>query len=242
MSAVSLASESVAAGSPDALAPRIQRLKHRLLTADYEICMARARYYTEVYRETDGLAPALRAARALERTLEKQRIFIYPDEHLVGNKTVRFLSTPLSVERGDFLRSLQLELDILERKQKPFLISDEDAAFFRNQVLPYWDGRTLHDAKSRKWAAEGIVATKPGAFEFVRRWRDAARFVRYVGQENLRKILGANFDAPVSDPNSPLSRSCRLTTSSSRWVPRCRAAFCRMARSLVGLTGFSMKS
>jgi pyruvate-formate lyase len=198
MSTVCPASESVAARSPDVLAPRIQRLKHRLLTADYEICMARARYYTEVYRETEGLDPALRAARALERTLEKQRIFIYPDEHLVGTKTECFLSTPLSVERGDFLRSLQLELDILERKQKPFLISDEDAAFFRNQILAYWDGRTLHDAKSRKWAAEGIVATKAGAIDSIRRWRDAVRFVRYVGKENLRKILGANVNAPLS--------------------------------------------
>ena len=61
---------------------------------------------------------------------------------------------------------------------------------------------------------------------------------RWAHEEDLASAA----DAPVSEPNSPLSRSCRFATSSSRWVPRWRAAFCRMARSLVGFTGFSMKS
>ena len=112
--------EAPSTASREVLAPRVRRMKQRLLTADYEICLARARHYTAVYRETEGLDPALRAARALERTLEKQRIFIYADEHLAGTKTERFLSTPLSVDRGDFLRVLQMELDILENKAKPF--------------------------------------------------------------------------------------------------------------------------
>ncbi len=176
------------------LAPRVRRMKERLLTADYEICLARARHYTAVYRETEGQDPALRAARALERTLEKQRIFIYADEHLAGTKTERFLSTPLSVDRGDFLRVLQMELDVLEKKAKPFKISDEDRSCFWNEILPYWDGRTLHDLKADKWRRSGVVSTRPSP----RGWRDAARFVRYVGRDSLQKILGANLHAPPS--------------------------------------------
>ncbi len=187
---------SVPASAP--LAPHVRRQKQRLLEADYEICLARARYFTEVYRETEGLDPALRNAMALRRTLERQEIFISPDEALAGSKTERFLSTPLSVERGDFLRVLQLELDILERKQRPFSITDEDRSRFWDEILPYWDGRTVHDAKARMWQEDGLIATRPGLLDRLRGWRDNARFADYVGKDNLKKILGANFAVPLS--------------------------------------------
>ena len=180
------------------LAANVRRQKQRLLGADYEICLARARHFTAVYRETEGMDPALRNAMALRRTLERQEIFIFPDEAMAGSKTERFLSTPLSIERGDFLRVLQLELDILERKQRPFQISAEDRACFWQEILPYWDGRTLRDRKAGYWQDDGIVATRPGMIDRLRGWRDNARFVDYVGRDNLKKILGANFAVPLS--------------------------------------------
>jgi len=45
--------------------PRSQMHKDRMLTAPYEICIERARYYTESYRRTEGEPPAIRAAKAL---------------------------------------------------------------------------------------------------------------------------------------------------------------------------------
>lgn len=191
---MTLGVEVSAAAPRDALLPRVRRMKERLLSADYEICLARARHYTAVYRETEGQDPALRGALALRRTLERQRIFVYPDEQLVGTKTERFLSTPLSVDRGDFLRVLQMELDVLEKKAKPFAISEEDRACFWNEILPYWDGRTLHDLKADKWQRAGLVSTRSSP----RGWLDAARFVRYVGKDSLKKILGANLGARPS--------------------------------------------
>ena len=180
------------------LAAHVERMKHRLHTATYEICLARARHFTDVYRETEGRPAAMRNALALQRTLEQQRIFIYADELLAGSKTERFLSTPLSVDRGDFLRVLQLELDVLEHKQKPFYISPDDRQLFWNEILPYWNGRTLHDAKAARWVEAGIVRTKPTLRERVRGWRDTVRFARYVGVDNLRKIAGANARAPLT--------------------------------------------
>jgi len=104
------------------LNPRIKKLKERLLSAPYEICMARALHFTHAYRLTDGLDPHLRNAIALKRTLSRQKINIYPEEYIVGNSTEKFLSGPLSVDRGDFLRTLQLEINILEKKIQPFKI------------------------------------------------------------------------------------------------------------------------
>ena len=44
-------------------------LKKKIIEAPYEICIERAKYYTESYQETEGLHPAIRAAKALEKTI-----------------------------------------------------------------------------------------------------------------------------------------------------------------------------
>jgi formate C-acetyltransferase len=126
-----------AAPEPEAaLDPAVARMKQRLLDAPYEICLARARCFTESYRQTEGLDPALRNALALRHTLRSQRIEIYPDERLAGSKTEKFLAGPLSVERGDFLRTLQLELDVLHLKRRPFRVSERDRELFFREILP----------------------------------------------------------------------------------------------------------
>jgi len=167
-------------------------MKERLLTAPYEICMARARYFTEVYSETEGMDPALRNALALKRTLASQKIFIHEDERLAGSRTEKFLAAPLSVDRGDFLRTLQLEMDMLHKKQRPFYVSAEDRRLFWEQVLPYWDGRTVRDHKARQWEARGIINTRPSPLEAPARLRDTARFARYVGRDGLSRALGTS--------------------------------------------------
>ena len=118
-----------------ALCERVARMKARLLGAPYEICMARALHFTRAYRATEGRAPHYRNAFALKRTLERQLVRIEPDEWIVGNKTGKFLAAPLSVERGDFLRSLQLEIRDLDRKKRPFLISKRDVRLFEKEIL-----------------------------------------------------------------------------------------------------------
>jgi len=174
---------------------RIARLKKKLLTSPYEICMARAYYFTEAYKETEGMDPAIRNALALKKTLENQKIFIYPDEFLAGSKTEKFLAGPLSVERGDFLRTLQMEMDILHMKQRPFLITEEEKKLFREVILPYWDGKTLRDYKAKEWEKKGLIDRKQGFFKSLLRM---IKFIRYVGKENIRKMEGANRKAPLT--------------------------------------------
>ncbi len=178
-----------------ALDERIARMKRKLLTSPYEICMARAYYFTEAYKETEGMDPAIRNALALKKTLENQKIFIYPDEYIAGSKTEKFLAGPLSVERGDFLRTLQMEMDILHMKQRPFLIEEHEKRLFWDVILPYWDGKTLRDYKAREWERKGLIDRKEG---FLKRLIKMIKFIRYVGRENIRKIAGANRKAPLT--------------------------------------------
>ena len=176
------------------LAPRIQRLKEQLFNADYEICLSRALHFTAAYKATEGLDPAQRCAEGLRRTLENQAICIFDDELIVGTKTEKFLSTPLSVDRGDFLRSLQMEMDVLHKKRRPFHISDSDRELFWREIVPYWDGRTMRDQKVRNWESAGVIPSSSDPLAVPKDLTDLARFAGYVGKESLSTIAGAGAD------------------------------------------------
>ena len=66
--------------------PKNQIQKDKLLNAEHWLCMERAKFYTDSYRETEGELPSTRAAKALRNTFENMTIKIYPQEHLVGNR------------------------------------------------------------------------------------------------------------------------------------------------------------
>lgn len=177
--------------------PRIERLKDRLLRAEYEICIERARNFTRVYRETEGKDPALRNAMALKATCENQPVHIYADEWLVGNKTDAYLSPVIAPERGDSLRSLQLEMEVLPDKGHPFKIRPEDRREFLEVILPYWEGRSLRDRKARNWILSGIIEPVRGnPLRTLRQTANMVRFARSVGRQNLRIMAGIKEGQP----------------------------------------------
>jgi len=141
--------------------PRNERLRERILSAPYEICIERARYVTQSYRQTAGEPPALRAARAFAHTLEHMSVHITDDERIVGNRSSKLLGTLIPIERGDINTVLDLELELPPPADcKPFQISPEDKRELLDELLPYWQGKTVRDRKKALWRANGLF-TRP---------------------------------------------------------------------------------
>lgn len=193
---VSTGRESDATTRPG-MSARVARMKERLLSAPYEVCMARALHFTRAYRETEGMDPHLRNAAALKRTLERQRIRIDPDEWIVGSKTEKFLAGPLSVERGDFLRSLELEIESLGKKKRPFSITGRERRLFLNEILPYWSGRSLRDRKSAAWIRRGVIPAVTGFGGVVEDITRALNIRRVLGEDAFQRIAGPSLRKPT---------------------------------------------
>src|SRR4030042_1332740 len=70
---------------------RVSRLRERFLRGQRQICIERARYLTESYRQSEGQPAVLRQARALEHILRHLTVRIDPDELVVGSITGRAL-------------------------------------------------------------------------------------------------------------------------------------------------------
>ncbi|SHL48552.1 formate C-acetyltransferase [Desulfatibacillum alkenivorans DSM 16219] len=140
-----------------AIHPFNQWYKDHILTAPYEICIERARYYTQSYRETEGMHPSLRAAKALHLTLSSMSLSILQGEQIIGNRSSKTLGVVIPVERGDVNAILEMELDfLLKRRRQPFSIDPDDRRELEEDILPYWRGRTVRDRKKVLWKENGL--------------------------------------------------------------------------------------
>ncbi|MEW5735792.1 MAG: pyruvate formate lyase family protein, partial [Thermodesulfobacteriota bacterium] len=133
-----------------AIHPANQRIKDRLLTAPYSICIERARWFTRSHKAARDLPPALQAARALSDTLSHMTLWLDPDELIAGNRTSKPLGVVIPVERGDVNLILSRDLDQLcSRESQPFHISPADRRELLSEILPYWRGKTVRDRKKK---------------------------------------------------------------------------------------------
>ncbi len=141
-----------------AIHPFNQWYKDQVLTAPYEICIERARYYTESFKLTEGQHPALRAAKAFRHTLKNMTLSLIDGEQIIGNRSSKFLGVIIPVERGDVNLILDMELDFLiNRESQPFHVDPEDRRLLQKEILPYWKNRTVRDQKKILWKKNGLT-------------------------------------------------------------------------------------
>jgi len=135
-------------------------MKEKLLSSPYEVCIERARLYTKSYQETEGQPPAIRAAKALAKTLAEMPIYICEEELIVGNRTSKRLAGVIPVERGDINAVLEMDMDTMGKRKRPFMLSEDDRRALREEILPYWRGKTIRDKKASLWAEKGLMKVK----------------------------------------------------------------------------------
>ena len=153
---------------------RTQLLKKKILEAPYEICIERARYFTQVFKETEGEHPSLRAAKATERTLDNMTIYILPEELLVGNRSSKLVGSPVPLERGEFNIVMELDLkNIIKRKKQSFHITDNDRKELMKELLPYWNKNNVRYFKAKEWKKNDLIRKLWfGPISSLRRFRD----------------------------------------------------------------------
>lgn len=187
---------------------RIQRLRRAIFAAPYEVCIERARFYTASYRETEGQHPAIRAARALAHTLDHMSLYLLDDERLVGNRSSKLVGTIIPVERGEITLVLKMDLPYLtSREFKPFHIDPADEHEFFEEIVPYWQGKTVHEQKRALWQDHGLFwPAKWGPLSWIRRYRQfgkewVKRFYRMLIKGRLKFLKEANAALATNNPN-----------------------------------------
>ena len=116
---------------------RTLKMKERVVNQPHEICIERAKLFTEAYKKTKGESPIIRFAKAMEHLLTNMTIKIWDNEFIVGNRTTKLVGTPLYPEvRIDTIEQDYNTYD--SRLVQRLLLSNEEKRYIKEELIPYW--------------------------------------------------------------------------------------------------------
>ena len=126
------------------LTERIQKAKNEYVNNKPSISYERARIWTESYKRTEGQTEIIRRAQAFKDVCRELVVTIFPGELIVGASgefrkcgilTPEFSWTWVDREMDNFSN----------RVQDPYEMTDEQRAFVRANIFPYWKGKGLRN-------------------------------------------------------------------------------------------------
>ena len=119
---------------------RVKKLKSAIVNAVPYVESERAVLVTESYKETEGLSPIMRRAKAADKIFRNLPITIHDDELIVGAITKNLRSTEICPEFS--YEWVEKEFDTMgTRMADPFQIPQETKTELR-EAFKYWDGKT----------------------------------------------------------------------------------------------------
>ena len=132
---------------------RIAALKERMQAQPRLMSVEQAVIITESYRDHPDDPRVLQRARALERALRQIGIRMDPDELIVGNRTADVRAGVVFPEAGISWVGDELET-LPTRLQDPFDVRPGDARTFREEIAPFWTGKTLENILAERHGSE----------------------------------------------------------------------------------------
>lgn len=143
---------------------RIKKLRQQSLDTVEHITAERAVLVTEFYKSdaSRDLSAPVKRAKTLEYILRNKKICINEGELIVGERGPAPKATPTYPEIS--LHSLE-DLDILDSREKVFFKVDDDVKrIYRDEIIPYWKGRSNRDRIMDSMAPEWKQAYSAGVF------------------------------------------------------------------------------
>ena len=189
---------------------RVQELNGMLHGNRPNVDITRARVYTKVYRETEGMPAMMRRYKASAAVYRALSDVVYDHEQLVGWPTKRIRGANFAIELHAHWLAEDLP-NLRNRIYDPFEITDEDYKELEEDLLPYWKDKTMavqwgHYVTEHEWnrAQFGGVSDVSNYLcangsHFIPAWTDVIQhgFVKYYEEAKaLRAAL---------DPNDPTS-------------------------------------
>lgn len=142
---------------------RIQKLRRESVEGEPYITEERARLVTEAYGRYSGTVsqPVLRAL-VFKHILENKSIPIQDGELIVGERGPAPLATPTYPE---LCCHSEKDLDIINNREKiSFKVSNELKKFYHDEVIPFWQGKTIREMIFNSMTHEWKDAYEAGIF------------------------------------------------------------------------------
>ncbi|MCD8357404.1 MAG: glycyl radical protein [Clostridia bacterium] len=137
---------------------RAAEILRTVRNAKPQIDVERGLYFTQSFRETEGQPLILRWAKALYRYAEKATVYIDDNQLLAGRcgKQGRYGILYPELDGNIFREAIE---KLPTRENSPFDISEEDARIVREEIAPYWEGKTFHEDLAKALTPETTKLT-----------------------------------------------------------------------------------
>ena len=132
---------------------RIISLKKKMLDAPRYASIEQARIITKVYQDNEDLSVPKKRALSLKTALEQLQIGVEKEELIVGNRTKGVRYGVVFPESGCSWINNEFET-LPSRPQDKFLVRDEDIQEFRENIYPYWKGKSMEDVIKNSYGDE----------------------------------------------------------------------------------------
>ncbi len=142
---------------------RVRTLRQMSLDTPATLSGERARLITDFYRQPLGLvSKPVERALSFDYILAHKTITILPGELIVGEKGDLPKAAPTFPELC--CHSLE-DLDLLDSREKiPFKVSLETRNYYREQAIPFWQGRSMRERLFAEMTPEWLDAYQAGIF------------------------------------------------------------------------------
>ena len=116
---------------------RVLRMKKKVVNAPHEICIERAKLFTESYKKTKGKNPVIRFAKAMDYYLTNMTIKIWNDEFIIGNRCIKFVGTPLFPEAR--IDTIEQDINMYDtRPVQKLLLTNKERQIIKEEIIPFW--------------------------------------------------------------------------------------------------------
>ncbi|MCG8483714.1 MAG: choline trimethylamine-lyase [Clostridia bacterium] len=142
-------------GVPEGITEHLQRLKDNYLKHVPSITTYRARAITKIAKENPGMPKILLRAKCFRYCCETAPLVIQDDELIVGAPNGAPRAGAFSPDIA--WRWMVDEIDTIgTRPQDPFYISEEDKKIMREELFPFWDGKSVDEYCEDQYREAGV--------------------------------------------------------------------------------------
>jgi formate C-acetyltransferase len=140
---------------PDGITSRLQKLKDNYLTHRPTITTHRARAITKIAKENPGMPKIMLRAKCFRYCCETAPLVIQDNELIVGAPNGAPRAGAFSPDIA--WRWMLDEIDTIgSRPQDPFYISDEDKKIMKEELFPYWEGKSVDEYCEDQYREAGV--------------------------------------------------------------------------------------
>lgn len=146
------------------LSERVKRLREQSINAEEKLSAERALLVTQFYRSDEAreLSVPVKRAKAFEFILKNKKLYIGRDELIVGERGPAPKETPTYPEIS--LHSME-DLEVLNsRKKVSFQVDAEAKRIYKNEIIPFWKGKSNRDRIMSLMTPEWHNAYRAGIF------------------------------------------------------------------------------